>query len=177
MDFRAEQERLTEEAKAKIPEYLGRYSREDFIQLAWNDTDCDAGAQFCVHFYENGCDLHGKDAAEIKHIAEKLHVEENKGEGLSWACQDKLNELFLEAYEKRLAEQVKEAWLEGCAYDLESVELPVRVFDTGMEIFGDFPNGKKAAETMRKSDRDWWAMQERPDYRLIEELEEEDRND
>lgn len=75
----------------------------------------------------------------------------------------------------QLFEEQKKEQLRNFATLIENIDKPLRVFDCGMEPFGDFKNGKQAAAAVETSDPGWWAMQEPPDYRLIEELEEEDR--
>lgn len=63
----------------------------------------------------------------------------------------------------------KKEVLERFAKKIETVKEPVRVYDTGQDVFGEFANGQEAAEAVRKSNPDWWAMAEEPTYEVLGE--------
>jgi len=69
-------------------------------------------------------------------------------------------------------DKIKE--LKELAIKLEQIVEPIAVYDTGLELFGFFPDGKQAAYAIRTSRIDWWAMQEPPNFELIKDIELED---
>ena len=72
----------------------------------------------------------------------------------------------------RIFEIAKELLLEKLIEDIRECFMafhkPIRVYDTGQDVFGEFESGVQAIDAIRTSRKSWWAMAEAPSFELVE---------